>query len=462
MRYSLKDTIAAIATPPGIGALGVLRLSGEGTFTVASGVLKNLRGEPYNVGGLPSHTVHYGYLVAGNRVKIDEVLFSVFRAPKSYTREDMVEITCHGGPEVLRRGLEVLLETGARVAEPGEFTLRAFINGRLDLVQAEAVLDLIEARTGGGVKAALDQLEGGLSREIKDMVKALGSVLAQLEASIDFPEEAGVRNGSGVLEVVDDILDGIDTLLDTFKDGRIQREGVATALVGLPNVGKSSLLNALLGEERAIVTSVPGTTRDVVEDYLRVGGVLFRFMDTAGIGKASNVVEEKGMERTRRCLDDADLVLVVLDVSRPFEKEELDLLRSAGSKGVGVLNKIDLPRVWFWEDLSDRLGEVPFFEVSAKRGDGLDELKKGMAEIVARKQSTWEGRPLLTNIRHYQALVRAKEALKGFRAAWQEGLTDEFLAEDIREALKVLGEITGETTSEDTLEAIFSRFCIGK
>jgi len=463
VRYSLKDTIVAIATPPGVGALGILRLSGEEAFTVAPKVLRNPGGGPYSVEELPSHTVHYGYLMTRDGERIDEVLFSLFKAPRSYTREDMVEITCHGGPVALRRGLEALIEAGARVAEPGEFTLRAFIHGRLDLVQAEAVLDLIEARTEGGAKAALDQLGGDLSCRIRDMVRALRSVLVQLEASIDFSEETGGgRDGAGVAGVVEDVLDGIDALLATFQDGRIQREGVATALVGLPNVGKSSLLNALLGEERAIVTSVPGTTRDVVEDQARFGGTLFRFMDTAGMGKPNNLVDEKGMERTRRCLEDADLVLVVLDVSRSLMEEDLSLIQSAGPKGIGVLNKVDLPRAWSWEDLRGRLGEVPFFEVSAKRGDGLEGLKKGMAEIVARRQRTWGDRPLLTNARHFQALVMAKEALEGFMKAWEEGLTDEFLAEDIREALKALGEVTGETTAEDTLEAIFSRFCIGK
>lgn len=463
VRYSLKDTIVAIATPPGVGALGILRLSGEEAFTVASEVLKNPGGGPYSVEELPSHTVHYGYLMTRDGERIDEVLFSLFKAPRSYTREDMVEITCHGGPVALRRGLEALIGAGARVAEPGEFTLRAFIHGRLDLVQAEAVLDLIEARTEGGAKAALDQLGGDLSCRIRDMVRALRSVLVQLEVSIDFSEETGGgRDGAGVAGVVEDVLDGIDALLATFQDGRIQREGVATALVGLPNVGKSSLLNALLGEERAIVTSVPGTTRDVVEDQARFGGTLFRFMDTAGMGKPNNLVDKKGMERTQRCLEDADLVLVVLDVSRSLMEEDLSLIQSAGPKGIGVLNKIDLPRAWSWEDLRGRLGEVLFFEVSAKRGDGLEELKKGMAEIVARRQRTWGDRPLLTNARHFQALVMAKEALEGFMKAWEEGLTDEFLAEDIREALKALGEITGETTAEDTLEAIFSRFCIGK
>ena len=463
MRYSLKDTIVAIATPPGVGALGILRLSGDEAFTIASKVLRKPGGKPYSVAELPSHTVHYGYLVARSGEKIDEVLFSLFKAPKSYTREDMVEITCHGGPLTLRRGLEALIEAGARIAEPGEFTLRAFIHGRIDLAQAEAVLDLIEAKTEGGAKAALDQLGGELSRRIRDMAEALRSVLVQLEVSIDFPEETVEgRDGAKVAGAVKDVLGGIDALLATFKDGRIQREGVATALVGMPNVGKSSLLNALLREERAIVTPIPGTTRDVVEGQARFGGILFRFMDTAGIGKPKDLVDEKGMEKSLRCLEDADLVLVVLDVSRPFMEEELSLVQSVGPKGIVVLNKIDLPRAWSWEELRGRLGEVPSFEVSAKRGDGLEGLKKGLSEIVTKRQRTWEDRPLLTNIRHFQALVEAKEALEGFIKAWEEGLTDEFLAEDIREALKALGEVTGETTAEDTLEAIFSRFCIGK
>lgn len=441
----------------------MLRLSGEEAFTVASKVLRRPGGEPYNVAELPSHTVHYGYLATRNGERIDEVLFSLFKAPRSYTREDMLEITCHGGPVILRRGLEALIKAGARMAEPGEFTLRAFINGRLDLAQSEAVLDLIEARTEGGAKAALNQLKGHLSHRIRGMAETLRSVLVQLEAAIDFSEDTEVEiDKTEVAEAVRGVLSEIDALLATFEDGRIQREGVATALVGLPNVGKSSLLNALLEEDRAIVTPLPGTTRDVVEGQACFGGVLFRFMDTAGIGKPSNFVEEEGIQRSRRCLEEADLVLVVLDVSRPLMEEDLGLLKAAGSKGIVVLNKIDLPRAWPREDLQGKIREMPLFEVSAKRGDGLEGLKRGIAEIVARRQRTWEDRPLLTNARHFQALVAAKEALEGSIKAWEEGLADELLAEDIREALNALGEITGETVAEDTLEAIFSRFCIGK
>ena len=458
MNYSPRDTIVAIATPVGVGAVGMLRLSGEEAFSVASRVLRRIDGRHYELEGLPSHTVHYGLLTTQEGGKIDEVLFVLFKGPRSYTREDVVEITCHGGPVVLQRGLKALIEAGARMARPGEFTLRAFLNGRLDLVQAEAVLDLIEAKTEEGAIVALNQLEGGLSCRIGMMRDALKSVLACIDVSIDFPDEVEMQR-ERIMGEAQKVLSDIEALLATFREGRVYREGVSVALVGLPNVGKSSLLNAFLGKDRAIVTPVPGTTRDVIEEEVSFGGVVFRFMDTAGMGKAKDIVEKEGVERTQRCLEGADMVLVVLDVSRPLMAGDFDLIKAAASKGVVILNKIDLPRAWPREEIEGVA--LPIFEVSAKRGDGLETLKRGIAEI-ALEGHTGGNEPLLTNVRHYQALMRAKEALKRFMEGSEEGLSEECLAEDLRAALNALGELTGEAASEEILDTIFSRFCIGK
>jgi len=462
MCYSLDDTIVAVATPPGVGALGIVRLSGNEAFKIASKVLQKPSGGFYSVGSLPSHTVHYAFLVdpvGGER--IDEVLFALFKAPKSYTSQDMVEVTCHGGPVVLERALEAFVVAGARLARPGEFTLRAFLLGRLDLAQAEAVADLIESASEEGRRAALAQLEGGLSRKMGELAQALREVLVELEAAIDFPDE-GVELGNHLAERVDGVVREIEGLMATYREGKLCREGVSVAIVGLPNVGKSSLFNALVGEDRAIVTSQPGTTRDVVEAQVALGGVLFRFMDTAGFRESGDEAEGEGVKRARKCMEEGDLVLVVLDRSRPLQEGDRVLVREVGGRGVVVVNKIDLPGAWSQEDLGRVMVGRPTFHVSAKRGDGLESLKKALIEMVGRGRRREGEIPLVTNVRHYQALIGAKEALLRSLKAWQEGLSAEFVAADVKGALEALGEITGETTPEDVLDAIFSRFCIGK
>ncbi len=320
MGYSLEDTIVAVATPPGMGALGVVRLSGDQAFEVASRVLRRPSGEHYSLAALPPRTVHYAFLVDPQEGEvIDEVLFSVFKAPKSYTAQDMVEVTCHGGPLILERALEAFIEAGARLARPGEFTMRAFLLGRLDLAQAEAVADLIESMSDEGRRAAMDQLQGRLSRELEAMSARLRGVLVELEASIDFPEE-GLELSPDLKRKLEEALEDMEGLLATYGEGRVKREGVKVAIVGLPNVGKSSLFNALVGEERAIVTRQPGTTRDVVEAALLLKGCLFRFMDTAGFREGVDEAEEEGVRRAVRAMEEADLVLLVLDGSRSLEE----------------------------------------------------------------------------------------------------------------------------------------------
>jgi len=341
MKYSLDDTIVAIATPPGRGALGIVRLSGRNAFEIASGVLlRPSKDVHYNFRELPSHTVHYGFLSEPQDGSvIDEVMFSVFRAPKSYTKEDMVEVTCHGGFCVLNWALNVFLQKGARMARAGEFTLRAFLNGRLDLAQAEGVLDVIEAQTPEGVKIALGQLEGRLSHRLQTLANALKKGLVQLEASIDFPEEE-INVLENKKEIVTCSLREIESLLAGFKGGRIHREGVKTIIVGLPNVGKSSLFNALLEEDRTIVADTPGTTRDIVESGAIWNGVFFKLMDTAGLRESCHPVEGEGVKRTRKYMGEADLIIMVLDVSRPLKEQELAIARGIKEKGILVVNKV--------------------------------------------------------------------------------------------------------------------------
>ncbi len=457
MPCSLDDTIVAVATPPGVGALGVVRLSGDSALGIGSRVLVKPSGEPYSLEDLPSHTVHYAYLVDPRRgERIDEVLFTLFKAPRSYTTQDMVEVTCHGGPLILEKALEAFIEAGARLARPGEFTMRAFLLGRMDLTQAEAVADLIESLSDQGRRAAMDQLRGRLSRELEAVASRLRKVLVELEAAIDFPEE-GLEPSPGLMDEVKGALENVAELMATYREGRVLREGVRVAIVGLPNVGKSSLFNALVGEDKAIVTAQPGTTRDVVEARVVFRGRLFLFMDTAGFRSAGDEAEEEGVRRALRAMEDADLVLLVLDVSRPLEEGDRILLEKRGKRTLVVVNKVDLP--FAWEPGKLDLGA---FLVSAKMGRGLEELKEALVSRAFQEGTGEQERVLITNARHYHALVRTREALDRCLDAWEEGLGTDFLASDVREALTALGEITGETTPEDVLDAIFGRFCIGK
>lgn len=460
MGWALEDTIVAIATSPGVGALGVVRLSGERAFDVASRVLRRPSGGLYSLTRLPSHTVHYAFLVDPDTgEKVDEVLFSLFKAPKSYTCQDTVEVTCHGGPLVLEKALEAFIRAGARLARPGEFTLRAFLLGRIDLIQAEAVADLIESASEQGIRAALEQLEGGLSKEMEAITQRLKRVLVELEASIDFSHE-DLELSPDLKGEIASSLDAVEGLMTTYNEGRIRREGVRVAIVGLPNVGKSTLFNALVGEDRAIVTDQPGTTRDVVEAQVSYGGRLFRFMDTAGFRESGDLAEEEGVRRARGAMETADLTLVVLDGSRPLEPGDWALMREAGDGGFLVVNKSDLPQAWPFQELEGVARDRPLLRVSARRGDGLEDLKGALVDRAFHGGGA--GEVLVTNARHFQALVRAREALAQCLEAWNKGLGADFLAADVKEALDALGEITGETTPEEVLEAIFSRFCIGK
>jgi len=412
-----------------------------------------------------SHRVRFGSIIDPRTgAKLDEVLVTYMRAPHSYTREDVVEISGHGGTGVLARILEALVIGGARLAEPGEYTKRAFLNGRLDLSQAEAVIDLIHAHTEESQRQALAQLEGGLSQAIIAMREDVLEVLAYVEGAMEFPEEdLELLPWDALLAKAYDVEERMARLLDTFHTGRVLREGVQAVIVGRPNVGKSSLFNALLAANRAIVTPIPGTTRDVLEEVVNLRGYPFRLADTAGIRASDDPVEQEGIGRARISLESADLVLLVLDRSQPLTAEDEEAIAAVHSKRVQVvLNKADLPPLLALDELQTRVPGWPKVAVSCKERQGLEGLTEAMVEAVLRgQQRPCEG-PVLTRQRHWEALHRARQGLRRAHAGMEQRVSGEFIALDLRETLEWLGEIVGLNYTEDLLDKIFSEFCIGK
>jgi tRNA modification GTPase len=463
VRATPDDTIAAIATPMGEGGLGVIRVSGPQAVPIVRVVFRDRQGRP--VGSLPSYRVRFGRIIHPRTgATLDEVLVTYMRAPHSYTREEVVEISGHGGMGVMARILEALVSGGARLAEPGEFTKRAFLNGRLDLSQAEAVIDLIHAHTEESHRQALAQLEGGLSQAIRAMREALLEVLAYVEGAMEFPEEdlellpwETLRAKAHAVEVQ------TAALLDTFRTGRVLREGVRVVIVGRPNVGKSSLFNALLAANRAIVTPIPGTTRDVLEEVVNLRGYPFRLLDTAGIRASADAVEQEGIGRARRSLESADLVLLVLDGSEPLAAADEEAITAVQGKRVQVvLNKADLPARLTAGELQRCCPEWPKMAVSCKERQGLEHLTVAMVEAVLHGQQRPREGPMLTKLRHWEALQHARQSLQRANDGMARRLSGEFIAIDLRDALEWLGEIVGLNYTEDLLDKIFSEFCIGK
>jgi tRNA modification GTPase len=472
------DTIAAVSTPPGEGGIGIVRLSGAEAFSIARRVFSPRRKKDA-LEGLPSFTMHLGAIREGERV-IDEVLVSFMKAPHTYTREDVVEINCHGGAVAVNEVLRCVLAAGARLAEPGEFTKRAFLNGRIDLAQAEAVLDVVRAKTSASLQAALDQLGGGLSSRVRAIAGGLKDILVALEAAIDFAEEEDVSEFSPGDQAarLAALLKELDRLLESYDTGRIYRDGVLTALVGKPNVGKSSLLNAFVKFDRAIVTPIPGTTRDVIEEQLNISGIPFILADTAGITESDNLIEREGVRRSRTYAEKADLLLLVFDGASPLDERDIEIARGAKDHPcIPVLNKVDLPLLFDEELLVGETGLSPgFVRVSATKGTGLKELEGKMTEKVARGSAGPSYAAMVSSTRHYNSLVRARAELaraldtlsgrvegEGSREGAAEGfLWPELVALDVRSALDFLGEITGEVTRAEILDAIFGSFCIGK
>ena len=456
-----EDTIAAIATPLGEGGIAIIRVSGPEAVAVVDRVYRGKR----SLKEVASHTIHYGHIVdPSSGERLDEVMVSVMRAPRTYTREDVVEVNCHGGIMVVRRVLETILKHGARLAEPGEFTKRAFLNGRIDLSQAEAVMDLIRSKTDRAMKMALKQVEGSLSREIKALRQMLIETLAHIEVTIDYPEHDVEEVTRELLrERCQQVEDGIDRLLRSAKEGKILREGLKTAIIGLPNVGKSSLLNALVKENKAIVTDIPGTTRDVIEEYVNIRGIPLQWIDTAGIRETEDEVERIGVERSRQALKEADLILLVLNRAEPLRKEERTLLETVkGMNTILVVNKGDLEPVLDVDWLRKEYAHLPLVEISAKEGWGLDRLEETIAELVLGGKVEGDDLTYVSNSRHIALLHEAKAALREAVEANESGLPVDIVQIDLRRAWEKLGEILGEEVSEALIDQLFSQFCLGK
>lgn len=468
------DTICAIATPVGEGGIGIIRISGGQALEVASGVVGLRSGKPLE--GVPNHRLHVGKVHAGSDATVmDEALVAVMRGPKSYTGEDVVEIHCHGGRLILSLVCEALVAHGARLAEPGEFTRRAFLNGRLDLVQAEAVLDTIRANTAASLRVAQEQLQGRLSQKIHELREELVRLLAQIEAEMDFAEEdLAFITKEDLASSLRRLSEEISELVSTAERGRVLREGITAAIIGKPNVGKSSLLNALLQTDRAIVSPIPGTTRDVIEEGVNIEGISLRLLDTAGLRSTSEIVEAEGIRRTKSVVDQAELLMIVVDGSEPLSHEDVDIIRNNyGSKRLVVVNKCDLGCRWeqgYLEKTVDAcskkgqggMNSAPIVFLSAKTGAGLDDLRKAVGAILAEPATEARDSVVITRLRHKVALIRAQEAIARGLEICQRPMAGECLAMELRLGLDALGEIIGAVSTEDILDRIFADFCIGK
>ncbi|MBE3579697.1 MAG: tRNA uridine-5-carboxymethylaminomethyl(34) synthesis GTPase MnmE [Caldanaerobacter subterraneus] len=457
------DTIAAISTSPGEAGIGIVRISGDRALDIISRIFRPYKKK--DVKNVKTHTLHYGHIVDPDTGEVyDEVLVSIMKKPNTYTREDIVEINCHGGIVVTSKILELALKQGARLAEPGEFTKRAFLNGRIDLSQAEAVIDIITAKTMLANKYAQKQLSGYLGQKMRKLKDRMMELLAHLLALIDFPEDDvdGLERWQ-MLESAKEILKEIEILIASAESGRIIREGLKTAIIGKPNVGKSSLLNALLKENRAIVTDIPGTTRDIIEEYLSVKGIPIKLIDTAGIRDTDELVEKIGVERSKEVLGEADLVLFVIDASRELSKEDYEIFDILTGKNIiFVLNKIDLPKKIDEEELRNFTKDGIIVEVSTVKKIGLEKLEETIYNLVFKGNVTIGNEEIITNARHKEALINAKKYMESVVEAIEKGYSEDLITIDLNSALNEIGKITGETATEDVIDQIFERFCVGK
>ena len=457
------DTIAAISTPPGEGAISIVRLSGDEAIAIADKVYHSGSKQLMNV---PTHTIHYGHILdPKDDSLLDEVMVSVMRSPKTFTREDVVEINCHGGIVVVNQLLQLLLREGARLAEPGEFTKRAFLNGRMDLSQAEAVMDLIRAKTDRAMHVALDQLDGNLSSLIRSLRQEILETLAQVEVNIDYPEYDDVEELTTrlLLEKAGFVKAQIESLLTTAKQGKILREGLSTAIIGRPNVGKSSLLNHLLREEKAIVTDIAGTTRDVIEEYVNVRGVPLKLIDTAGIRETEDIVERIGVERSRKALAESDLILLVLNQNESLTEEDRQLLVATdGLKRVILLNKMDLPSQLDREELKQLVKEEEILPVSVLSNTGMEQLELKIADLFFGGQTGEKDATYVSNTRHIALLDQAAIALDEVIRGIEAGMPVDLVQMDMTRCWDYLGEIVGDSVQDELITQLFSQFCLGK
>ena len=453
------DTIAAISTPRGEGGIGIVRLSGDESLGILSKIFKPKSKK--DVKDIKSYTINYGHIYDGDEL-IDEVLVSVMKAPNTYTREDIVEINCHGGYLITQKVLELVLKNGAKIAEPGEFTRRAFLNGRLDLTQAEAVIDLIHGKTDKSISLSLNNLRGDLRDQINHLKKILLDVAAHVNVVLDYPEE-GVDEPIPEHLIIElhNVKDTITKLVESYDKGKMIKEGIKTAIVGKPNVGKSSLLNSILREERAIVTSIAGTTRDTIEEIINIKGIPLIMVDTAGIRKTQDEVENIGVQKSKKMLKEADLVLFVLDSSRDFSDEDREIYDSIESeKVIGILNKIDIEKKL---DITNLTKVKKWIEISALENIGIDTLENEIYNFILSENIEDSSEKLIiTNIRHKSALDKTKKSIENIFETIDMGYPMDLIAVDLNDALDSLSEVTGEISSEDLLDHIFSNFCVGK
>lgn len=462
MNDGIRDTICAISTPIGEGGIGIIRISGPMAIKIADLIFHVRSG--LGVSSLPTHTIHYGEIInPESKEIIDEALLTIMRAPKTYTREDIVEINCHGGPLPLKRTLELIIKMGARHAEPGEFTKRAYLNGRIDLTRAEAVMEIIKAKSDAGLKAAIYQLRGRLYEEIRAIKDDLLDILSLLEVNIDFPEEGIEAPFDNTRSRILSLTERIDRLIRLYEGGRILRDGFRVAIAGRPNVGKSSLLNRLLGEDRAIVSPIPGTTRDLIDEFINIRGIPIRLIDMAGIRSTGDPVELEGVKRARGTIERADLLFIMLDSSVQLYDDEREIIHETrGRRRLIILNKVDLPKKIDINELQTLIHDERYISISATEGTGIDLLEDSIYNLAIMAGLGQIESGITINLRHKELLLKAKESLCRMVSSLDSRITEEFLALDLREAIDLLGEVIGEGIGDDLLERIFTRFCIGK
>lgn len=459
------ETIAAISTAIGNGGIGIIRMSGKESFKILEKIFKNSKGEKLDLNKIKGYTIQYGTIVdSETNEKIDEVLVSFFKNPRSYTREDMCEINSHGGMIVEKQILEQCLKNGAILAEPGEFTKRAFLNGRIDLSQAESIMDLINSKTEKESKASINQLQGDLSNRINEIRHDLLDIMADIEASIDYPEyDIEEVTNNKALGILENAKNKLESLKDTFRSGKILKEGIKTAIIGRPNAGKSSLLNKILKEERAIVSEIEGTTRDTIEEFITIKGIPLKIIDTAGIRKTSDKIEEIGVRKAIDIAKDAELVLVILDNSKDLTEEDRKILKLAESKNsIILLNKVDLKENNLENSEELKRLNKKVVKISAKNGNGIEELYNEIENMFQIKNLETDGEIIITNIRHKNQIEYAINNINEAINAVKNNLPIDIISISIKQTLEDLGKITGENVSEDIINEIFSKFCLGK
>ena len=455
----MSDTIAAISTSPGIGGIGIIRMSGEDCFQILEKIFKPKNKQ--SIEKIKGYTMKFGKIVDKDNI-IDEVLVSYFKSPKSYTSENMCEINSHGGIVIMNKILEICLKNGAKLAEPGEFTKRAFLNGRIDLSQAEAVIDIINAKTDKEAEVSLKQLEGSLSEKIEKIRKIVISVMADIEATIDYPEyDLEEVTNAKIIKVLDEVDILLESLEKSFYNGKILREGISTAIIGRPNAGKSSLLNLILNEERAIVTDIEGTTRDTIEEFISIDGIPLKIIDTAGIRNAKDEVEKIGVEKAMDIAKRSDIIIAIFDSSKKLNEEDKKILELLKDKNaIILLNKIDLEKIIKVDEFKEI--NKPVIEISTKTKEGIDKLYEEISKMFKLKEIANDGETIVSNVRHKNIIINSRRNLEKARETINNNMPIDIISTYLKEIIEELGKITGETVTDDVITEIFSKFCLGK